>query len=489
MAINNNQRNKIYDALNLIGPAWYESFRKAVSKDKETEWIDKNLNKLNNYEIWVNAFPTKESVYKSKSKVKQMADVYAEIQDFDKLTKEQLQYLERKNDFNAKELKEYFDGANKYKELYEKERKDAYDKEMRKREVEGRYIDYTNPGSEEQKARNWGILKNVLTSDYAKQRYINDPQSSLFGYQAPAIGEAEKTRWGASGDLAAGIAGGVADVIPPAWLIGPAIRTGRDIAYYGTEYGKTIPEIVTSAAMDFGINKGARYLANASREARAARQAMSPKAAQSLKVAEETKNIKEALGPLTFISGSSDKEIIDLVKSLPESPLKNDLLPIINSPVKGPIDRKAIETVAQRYQLETTPEIQRGIRSLIDQPNPSPDRPRYMLNASKYLEEAGTATPFKELPLRDKASYIWNKAAANINKGNVGQVAIQEAANVKGRGTDVKYNSLDEFNRKKNYFKVQMGDSWRKFGKAFAPKEKEGDPAWEAYKEVMAEIE
>ena len=59
-------------------------------------------------------------------------------------------------------------------------------------------------------------------------------------------------------------------------------------------------------------------------------------------------------------------------------------------------------------------------------------------------------------------------------------------ANIQGRGhSTVNYDNSDEFKRLKEYYKQTRGEDWLKFGKAMAPKEQEGDPAWEAYKEVM----
>ena len=107
-------------------------------------------------------------------------------------------------------------------------------------------------------------------------------------------------------------------------------------------------------------------------------------------------------------------------------------------------------------------------------------------NASTYLRDVAQATPYEELSKGQKASYLYNKLIGKINKGGLGQVGVQAASDIQGRGhSPVNYDNSEEFERLKEYYKQTRAEDWLKFGSAFAPKEQEGDPAWEAYKEVM----
>lgn len=355
--------------------------------------------------------------------------------------------------------------------------KDYYDQEIARQ-------DSIQARAERQKeVEKWNLAQELLSSDYAKQRYIEDPKSSLFGKQAPKLGEAENTRWGAIGDLAAGVGGGVADFIPPAWLVGPAIRAGRDLAYYNTPYGKSLGDIFKDAAVDAGINKGARWLNNATREAKAAQRSASPEVTKALNVRNETENIKKGLGTMTFTNGD-DIAIKNTIEGLPESSLKNDLMPLVSNITNKPVDRDAISEVITKYYLETNPECQRAGKAMLK--NPNAKRSAYVTKSSPYFEKAITSTPFSELPLKDKGSYLWNIIAGKVNAGNPGQVAVQELANVRGRGSNVSYNDQEGFEERKEMYKKNFGESWLKYGElGFKPKDNDDPAAIAAYKEIM----
>lgn len=93
------------------------------------------------------------------------------------------------------------------------------------------------------------------TSDYEKQRYINDPDASI-------IGKEGNGKWFNKGeaisDLAYGIAGGVADLLPGKLgvFVGPAIRGARDIQHKltGSKYQKEGGGIVGDIAKDVSLN-------------------------------------------------------------------------------------------------------------------------------------------------------------------------------------------------------------------------------------------
>lgn len=345
----------------------------------------------------------------------------------------------------------------------------------------------------EQEVKKWGFFRNTLASDYAKQRYIEEPETALIGEQAPALGKAPNTRWSAGADLAAGTAAAAADFVPPAWFVGPAIRTGRDIGYSvsNSKYAKDPRDWATERATDLGINLGARFLANARKGQRIANEMTNPEVARTLGVDATTEAINESLGKVNSLTMQSlnDKELINLIKDLPESPMKADLINAIKTSEENlgrPINRKAIGDVVAKYQVETAPAIQesaRGIREgnvvVIGDKGP------FGKNASTYLKDVAQATPYEDLTKGQKASYLYNKLVGNFNKGGLGQRTVQEMANIQGRGhSTVNYDRSEEFKRLKEYYKQTRGEDWLKFGSAMAP-DKDNEPAWEAYKEVM----
>lgn len=345
----------------------------------------------------------------------------------------------------------------------------------------------------EREVKKWDFVRNALTSDYAKQRYIEEPETALIGEQAPALGKAPNTRWSAGADLAAGTAAVAADFIPPAWLIGPAIRTGRDIGYSvsNSKYAKDPRDWVAERIADVGINAGARFLANARKGQRIANEMTNPEVARTLRVDATTEAINEAKRAVNSLTMSSlnDKELINLIKDLPESPMKADLINSIKTAEENlgrPVNRKAIGDVVAKYQVETTPAIQEYARGIREGKNVVGINGPYGKNASTYLKDVAQTTPYDDLTKAQKASYLYNKLIGKVNKGGLGQVGVQAMADIQGRGhSTVNYDRSEEFKRLKEYYKQTRGEDWIKFGPAFAPKEEEGDPAWEAYKEVM----
>ena len=342
--------------------------------------------------------------------------------------------------------------------------------------------------------KNWDWYKDLLTSDYAKQRYIEEPETSLFGEQAPAIGKAPETRWAAGADLAAGTLGTAADLYPPTWYLGPLIRAGRDITYTvsDSKYSKDPREYITNRAGDLIFNASAKYLANARKGQRIANQMTNPEVGRTLAVDATTDAINESLGKVNSLTMQSlnDKELINLIKELPESPMKADLIEAIKTAEENlgrPVNRKAITDVVAKYKVETSQPMQdlaRGIRE--GNVTVIGDKGPFGKNASTYLKDVAQSTPYEELTKGQKASYLYNKLVGKINTGKLGQSTVQGLADYRGRdlGT-VKYDNSEEFERQKEYYKQTRAKDWLRFGPAFAPKEEEGSPIWEAYKEVM----
>lgn len=101
----------------------------------------------------------------------------------------------------------------------------------------------------------WYNPQKWATSDYEKQRYINDPDASI-------IGKEGNGKWFNKGeaisDLSYGIAAGIADLLPGklGTFIGPAIRGARDIQHKltGSKYKKEGGGIVGDVVKDVSLN-------------------------------------------------------------------------------------------------------------------------------------------------------------------------------------------------------------------------------------------
>lgn len=393
-------------------------------------------------------------------------------------------FVSKNPDISEQDVNTWFDKTNYWKDYETKVREQEAGKIRRQREVEGRLT-----GKDRDK--NWGFIQNVLASDYAKQRYINEPETALIGAEAPAIGEAPRTRTAAALDVGASALGTAADFVPPIWWAGPAIRTGRDIAYYGSDspYAKGLKEIGASAGMDFGINRAARMLPNNRREVRIARQNLTQDAARTAQAETMMGNISKDLQKINgqVLTGTDDAALTNIIESMSESPMKEDLMALVRqSNLSRPINRDAVSKVIANYQAQSSKPVQDYARMLKrGEATVSPNSAGFYKDA-KALNQISTSKSFKELGPKDKASYLYNKLANQLNTGNIGQVGIQQAANIHGRGIgSVKYDNYEEFERQKEMMKQLHAKDWLTFGSAFAPAKRDGDPAWEAYKEVM----
>ena len=332
---------------------------------------------------------------------------------------------------NDAELKDWFDKSNAYKAEYEAEREAAAARKKREQEV-----------------KDWG-WRDFIASDYEKQRYLDNPSAALFGEQAPELGEAPDTRWGAIGDLSTGIAGGVADVAPlpfgaQIWA-GPAIRAARDVGHkaFGTTYQKDLSDIGSDIIKDMSFNLGAAFLANAKRGARIASLASDPKVGEALAIADETRNIQKGIQEVapyaTYPKDAadvakgmkSDAELYTAVHNMPESELKNELIPLVSNFTNRPINRAAINEQFAKYSLEANPTAIKMNKALLRQNQ----LPMSFEGNSNFYNRALTSPSFEDLSTKNKLMYGANRAVEKVNVGYPGQAAIQGMNTATGRGT------------------------------------------------------
>ena len=182
------------------------------------------------------------------NKYKILEDLYKQL-DGNKPSKARMESIQEKYPFiNREELENWFDKTNKYKAIYEAEAKAEGERNERIKEMK------------EYPREHW--FKNILVNDYSKQRYIDDPSTSVLGGSKfnPFSSEGQKELR----DVGLGAMGGVADFIPGIGgvLIGPTIRAGRDVAHLDEKY-KPEGNIVKNFIQDVGVNAGVEYLPTA----------------------------------------------------------------------------------------------------------------------------------------------------------------------------------------------------------------------------------
>lgn len=367
---------------------------------------------------------------------------------------------------NKEDLKNWFDKTNEYKKFYEDEAEKEAQKNLRKKEV-----------------KDWPWYEDLITSDYEKQRYIDDPESALFGEQSPKLGEAKNTRWGSIGDLTAGVAGSIGDAVPGLGgvVIGPAIRGTRDLTHKFTAspYQKEWSQIVKDFGKDIGVNAGALLLPNMRKTAKAADLFADPEVARALQVAQETKNIQSGARSVAKHYDIPKQEVIDkyreigvayphndiaLAKSIddmPASELKSELQKIVSStPPNKPLNRAKIQETTNRYVNQTnkfTQDIQRynqeimapagtqeyGVKTItiggrpvevVIDPQTSKRAADLAANSSTYMANALKAKPYDKLSNVQKLKYRGNQIAHAFNSGYPGQLLMQEFYTGVGRG-------------------------------------------------------
>lgn len=400
-------------------------------------------------------------------------------------------YQSEYEDVPREEFEKVLSNMRKYYEDEERYQDSIAGIKRRTEEVRG---EARTPEGRLDKERNWGFIRNLLSSDYAKERYIHEPETAIIGYEAPNLGEASETRTAAIADLGAGTAGAITDFIPPAWWAGPLIRGARDAVYYGTDspYAKSEQDIIKSIGADFAINRGAKFFDNARKAQKVTKSYLTKEAERTMKADELNKLIdKQVNGTLTYATrnATNDAELINIITDLEDSPLKKELMAEVNKAKLGtPLDRNTINNIVSEYSIQLNPETQLRAR-LMREGKFKPSAKTLPYYSGELLEEISTTKPFKQLPIKDKGSYVLNKLMQNVNTGALGQVGVQTGANLFGRGVgNVTYNNEDEYIRLKNYYKATQGENWRKFGKAMKPS-KDNKPAYEAYLEITGDYD
>jgi hypothetical protein len=389
--------------------------------------------------------------------------------------------------------RDQFDAAlAKMKEYYDAEVKGRHDQAMRKKR--------------ETEVKNWGFLRNAIASEYEKQRYVDKPETALFGKQAPRIGSAPETRWGSAADLGLGAAGAAADVLP-GWggiLAGPAIRGVRDVGHIITDspYRKEWGTIGSDLLADVGINAGANFLTNFRTVQRGATNAgkVSP-VGQVVELDQIGKGLSNPkVNALYYqlldeVAGNTKKltntDIVKIVSELPDSPIKGELMGMIGD--LNHIDRIGMVKAMSKWRDLNAARGSSTIAMLREQiDNPT--------GAGVYQEQFGGV---KFPTSNDAYGQYFNKVVTEPKLSNgqqvmrmlmntvkkadtpIGAAAVKEGKSVfGGRGSEATIARTSEDVEALNEIKNREARFWEA---GFAPKKVDGDPLWEAYREWYME--
>lgn len=360
------------------------------------------------------------------------------------------------------------------KDNYEYEvnlRKQETGKKRRQMEVEGKWI--------REPERNWSTLDRILSSDYEKQRYIDDPKSAIFGYEAPGFMGSSA---GAKADLISGIAGGVTDVATAPWPIlntfaGPAIRFGRDVAHkYDSPYQKDWSDIGLDAFKDVGLNASAAILANTRTLSRMASRVSNPNVKSAYELSITADNIKKGLS--TLPTPSNSQEFAYAIRNMPDSPLKQELISTIGG--NKIVDEVAAEEIIKKYSRDVK-DIWKSANELVMSGTVQGKLPPH----TSFMEQVLT-TP-KPTGFGQKLEYGALRGIDKLNVGAPGTIAFEGSYNLSGRGSNpqtvMNQEREDNFERAKNAYRMNNEVNWERFGDSFKPSKIEGSPAWAAYEE------
>lgn len=196
----------------------------------------------------------------------------------------------------------------------------------------------------------WPWYKKMVASDYAKQRYINEPEKSVFSDKGEWYNKGEDVS-----DLLYGGAGAVADFIPGigGTVVGPAVRGLRDVQHKVTDsnYQKDWSQIAGDVGNDLLFNagtdlaptmllrRGERYAGNAEKGWKNGLGDELKKADDYLQAKHEVENIKQSTEQLggsdwqnQYKLASNPTKWDKAVDRLPESPMKSDLKSLKDAP-------------------------------------------------------------------------------------------------------------------------------------------------------------
>lgn len=342
----------------------------------------------------------------------------------------------------------------------------------------------------EKEVKNWPWYRDVLASEYEKERYINEPESALFGEESGPVSENILGKGEAISDLIYGGAGAVGDFIPGlGTILGPAARTARDVQHKANDskYQKEWSDIGSDLASDAAINLGTEYLPTAiiGKTKRGAKNLSKSAGFMSDVGLEMNVQGRKAANEVieknfdAVVDAADDARTFDLLlEKLPDSDIKKDLIDLRNKP---DFDKSKVNDYIEQYK---------------DAKKATADNKEMF--GYKYDEKTGSIVPtqrsegylgpnaydFFKSQERNKAmtkkGLKSGLAAVGGKTGVVGGGLVKEVSTAKSRGKEVEIDPEEA----KNWYKQNYTRDWLL---GFTPEYKEGDPKWEAFEEEFPE--
>lgn len=213
--------------LDFIGPYSDDLFNELMSTDDVEGFINRHRKELQSFPGYAEIEKPKEKT--PKEKVKEAFTSYDDNDPY--YVEEKAQLLNLKPD-EVNSLLAELAAEQKAAEEYEKQQQLLYDRQQAVNNYQHPYfgMDVDNPAN---KALNW--LADRIISNDTKKAIIEDPSNT-----ARIVGNAATDIGGTAADFMPGI-GGI--------VVGPAIRTARDVAE-----DKELGDIITERGMDLGAN-------------------------------------------------------------------------------------------------------------------------------------------------------------------------------------------------------------------------------------------
>lgn len=371
----------------------------------------------------------------------------------------------------------------------------------------------------------WYNPQKWATSDYEKQRYINDPDASIIGKEgnSPYWNKGE-----AISDLAYGVAGGVADLLPGVggMVVGPAIRGARDVQHKLTDskYQKEGGDIAGDFGKDLFVNVGSdvlptaltRYMPRVVKFARKGKQnngmakfaedVYTNKATREKvnQMNDELDSFGWNLHSKNFNEGqiydTPDIALIDQIKSLPKNSilrqqLEKDAIIKSNAGIEH-IDREAMTSTLADFAAATPKKDElanfENLRTMPDGFHKNTQL-ELMLNEEGdkqhildyMLEQNKAANVSKNAKRGSKALDYWENYGDRVNKTlatmGVGKNVPMLPTAIQSRQTS-KVNTDEREDI--DWFKENYSRDWEA---GFIPRGKEDEPIMKAYREWKEE--
>lgn len=328
----------------------------------------------------------------------------------------------------------------------------------------------------------WYNPQKWATSDYEKQRYINDPDASI-------IGKEGNGKWFNKGeaisDLSYGVAGAIGDMFP-GWgsLVGPGIRGMRDAQHkitdskYQKEWGDVLRDVGEDALFNVAIEKTpTALLKSADRTAEDVGKfdSFMNKVGGYNKVMKEVRANKAGADKLDWsqLHNMSDLQIEDAIDAMPNSPLKQKLQSYAADGVEK--NRSKIgETLVTYESLSNPKRLAQEHAYFDDYGNVNPDK-------KSYWKEQGVDDYIKRQSKASSQSKLVKGVSNALDaiQGYGGNV-IKGSKTAEGRDSKPNISEREDI----DWFKENYARDWEA---GFIPRGKEDEPVMKAYREWKEE--